>query len=177
MVWTAQDWGVIIGPLTALFGTLGALLYTYYRTKIRGPEFKLLDIFIDSITEIKAGQSSDNPEKYIVLSILLKAFNIGDKKGYMKINDVSLNLDNSYDCKREKKDNKRENKIWEIALDSDTFRLKRFNFIIPLKLRNWKKGSLALKGYYFDKKGNPHQYKALFEGPNKEKEVWKPLTP
>ncbi len=55
MAWTAQDWGVIIGPLTALLGTIGALLFTYYRTKSRGPEFKILDIFIDSITEIKAG--------------------------------------------------------------------------------------------------------------------------
>ncbi len=95
----------------------------------------------------------------------------------MKINDISLNLDNSYDCKREKKDYKREKKIWEIALDSDTFELKRFNFVIPLKLRNWKKGRFTLEGYYFDHKGNQHQYREDFEGQNKEKDVWKPLSP
>ena len=170
MVWTAQDWGTFFGSLTALLGTVGALLYTYCRTRIRGPEFKLLDLLIDSITENKAGQSTNNPEKHIGLSIKLKAFNMGDRKGYMKITDYSLNLDNSHDCKRKKQ-------IWEIDLDPYHKTDQRYNFIIPLKLRNWKKGYLTLEGYYFDKKGKPHQYKAFFEGPNKEKEVWKPLSP
>ena len=166
MVWTAQDWGVIIGPLTALLGTVGALLFTYYRTRSRGPEFVIIDLRISNYDEVTPERMETLKEPHMLHRIFFTLLNTGDRIGILKLNSNELFLDNT------QKTFKDPETDWTIPLTIEGHTNHAYNYFVPLDCKDWTWGRLVLKGYYYDHKGNYNKFEKEFKGINKLNSIW-----
>ncbi len=166
MVWTAQDWGVIIGPITALLGTVGALLFTYYRTKSRGPEFVIIDLKITDYDEVTPERNEKLKEPHMLHRIYFTLLNTGDRRGILTLKTNELFLDNT------QKTFKDLQPYWTISLLIDGNTNHAYNYFIPLDCKDWAVGRLVLKGYYYDHKGYYNRFEKEFKGINKLNSRW-----
>ena len=167
MVWTAQDWGTFFGSLTALLGTVGALLFTYYRTKSRGPEFVIIDLRISNYDEVTPERNKELKEPHMAHLIYFTLLNTGDRIGILKLNSNELFLNDTQNPFKDPEP------YWTIPLLIDGNTNHAYNYYIPLDCKDWTEGRLVLKGYYYDHKGYYNKFEKEFKGKNQLNSIWK----
>ena len=156
---------LILGIFAAV-GTIGNLLFTYLKTKVKGPKFVLVNTRITTYRKLEH-ESSDEYKDHFLCSFNVKIMNIGDRTGILFLNSNKLIIDK---CKEPFEYPEKE---WDAPIIADGNSSNTYAYYIPSKYQAWSEGKLILKGYFYDHEGLYNTYGATFRGKKETYDIWK----
>ncbi|MFX0096094.1 MAG: hypothetical protein ACFFBD_30425 [Candidatus Hodarchaeota archaeon] len=139
--------------LTITTLVLGAtnILYTYFSTKIRGPEFVMHPTGILYPT-------SEFPEGGLECELSAVIQSIGDRMSYLRFQShrIEANINNRLVIFKAKK--------WYSELFQSEEQQSFFSYYkVPSEAKDWKKDALVVEGYYTIHKGNKNHFTWKFD--------------
>lgn len=147
------------------------IIYTWLRTRIIGPDFRFVDVYVERFWVAKHTEKGNRA----FCRIRTIPMNTGNSKGYLKLNQIQLNIE----IKGKRYVENHKPWVYHPAYQIRTkFADKVFVFDFDEKIVDygWEKGKLILDGYYYNHKGHKFPYRIEFIGPSKENIQWKLKT-
>ncbi|MHA1222613.1 MAG: hypothetical protein ACTSP3_05030 [Candidatus Heimdallarchaeaceae archaeon] len=169
MTLNSSEWISLISILVSILLAIGNVLFTIWRTKVKGAKFRFVDVYVESlnVAEYK------NEGKKTICRIRTTPMNIGDEKGYLKLNHIELQIETS-----KGRFSTNSTSLWNFhpaAQVKIKITDKVFVFIFDEQIAEigWTKGKLILEGHYIDHAGKRKNYMVKYEGTNRINKVWK----
>ena len=143
---------IIIGYIIGGTGTLLALLnfiYTWWKTRVRGPDFRINQIWGIATNPTKAGKQTQ-----CYFSLYYERWNYGDRPAifHYEIKVEVLVGDKPFS----------NTTYEEITLEPQRGEKKQLGLNLPEGSINWSKGIVTFTCDYFNHKGKPRTYQESF---------------
>ena len=170
MALSGTEIAIIAAPLLSLL----AIIYTWYKTRIKGASFLILDFHITGVSK-----ATRDGEEVSQMTSTFEILNTGDRKGFLRFEraEISGRLNKPYKKEKFQLKQAEYEPPLVFTLDGGISTSRGFTFETKdhFKICGWDECKLTAKGTYINHKGKIQTFKMVFVGPQEKDILWRSL--